>query len=58
MEYKAIGLRTKKIYAQGSRADCLRQLNSKFPSKKKHHLYKNKGVDITQVLPEEILITK
>ena len=57
MDYKAIGLRTGKVYATGSKADCLRELHKKYPSKEQHEYFKN-GVSIPQVLPEAILLVK
>jgi len=56
--YKAIGLRTNKVYAKGSKADCLRTLHKKYPTKEGHHLFKNKGVNPGRVLPEEILLVR
>ena len=57
MDYKAIGLRTGKVYATGSQSDCLRELHKKYPSKEQHEYFKN-GVSIPQVLPEAILLVK
>jgi len=29
--YQAIGMETNKVYARGTKADCLRKLNKKYP---------------------------
>lgn len=54
--YQAVGLKTKKVYAEGKyRNDCLRELNKKYPYEtrgNKHHVISS------DVLPEPMIVRK
>lgn len=42
---KIIGIKTKKVYAEGTRSECMRTLSEKYPNH-------SKNVSSNQVLPE------
>lgn len=55
--FLAVGESTKTIYASGSKADCLRNLQEKYPSRK--HIrgnYKDYGKSVDVVLPEPMIL--
>lgn len=58
--FHAIGQETQTVYASGSRAECIRVLNGKFPSYlyKKCNLKVSKGALGSTILPEPIKIKK
>jgi len=56
--YQAVGVETKKVYIQGTRADCLRFLQNKYPyeiGKSKHY---HRKIMATVVLPEAIQLLR
>lgn len=59
MTHYAVGQSTKTIYASGSKADCLRKLQAKYPStKSKRGNYKDYGKSVDTVLPEALIIIR
>lgn len=59
MTYYAVGQSTKTIYAKGSKADCLRKLQAKYPStKSKRGKYKDYCKSVDMVLPETIELVR
>jgi len=59
MTYYAVGQFTKTIYASGSKADCLRKLQAKYPStKSKRGNYKDYGKSVDMVLPETLELVR
>lgn len=57
MTHKAVGQSTKTVYAEGTKADCLRKLQEEFPSfeNRKGNL-KECGKAVGSLLPETMTI--
>lgn len=59
MTHYAVGKSTKTIYASGSKADCLRKLQARYPStKSKRGNNKDSGKSVDMVLPETIELVR
>ena len=60
--YQAIGMDTKKVYAEGSRADCFRTINKEYPyiANEKNTSKWGKGNHVTDkpIFNEPLLIVK
>ncbi len=56
--YQAIGIKTKKVYAKGTKADCFRTLQKKHPYfvKDADHIHGKQTVN--QVYPETMIIRR
>lgn len=61
MTYEVVGIKTKRVYASGSRPDCMRSLNKNFPyvSSKMHSAYRTVNAKtIDAVLDEPLRIIR
>lgn len=55
---KIIGQETGKIYAEGYRPDCFRELSIKYPTNKKDSHFIKHGKNVDRIYPEPLVVVK
>ncbi|MHA6258325.1 hypothetical protein ACXYMX_00300 [Sporosarcina sp. CAU 1771] len=59
MDFLAVGVSSKTIYASGTRADCMRRLIEKYPTTKEGRgVHKKSSVAVKIVLPEPVILIR